>query len=140
MSNKTAIAFVSLSVLLVLFVGVGKTEDQTHILGFKLARQILTAVLDERGVTKRRGYDLEYYDGKDPRFYFFAASWDTPKSSIAWGVGHYAVNRVTGEVWETSGCDQITSSRADKMRAEILRSTKPGKAEYDRAKRFSPCP
>ena len=140
MLNKPMRALVLMSPLLVVLAGFARPEPQQHIIGIGLARRILTAALESSGITKRAGFDLEYYDGKDPRFYFFAAEWDTPKSSAAGGVGHYAVNRVTGDVWEVMGCDRVTSRRAEKLRARILKWTKPGKGEYERAKGFTPCP
>src|SRR5689334_5357543 len=78
----------------------GESPSGTHIMSIGLARRVLTAVLESKGITKRAAFDLEYYDGKDPRFYFFEATWDTPQTSVATGHGNYAVNRVTGDVWD----------------------------------------
>jgi hypothetical protein len=114
-------------------------EEQSPFMSVGLARQILTAALTEKGITKRPGFDLEYYDGKIPGFYFFTADWDTPRSSMAAGTSHYAVNRVTGDVWEVPGCSVVTARRADRLKAKFVRWLHLKKEDVEAASKLRPC-
>jgi len=109
-------------------------------MGVGLARKILTVALSDKGITKRPGFDLEYYDGKIPGFYFFAADWDTPPSSMAAGTSHYAVNRVTGDIWEVPGCGVVISRQADKVKADVAKRMHLSKEDYSKASKLRPCP
>jgi hypothetical protein len=115
-------------------------QQQPPIMGVGLARRILTAALSDKGITKRPGFDLEYYDGKIPGFYFFGADWDTPRSSMAAGTGHYAVNRVTGDIWEVPGCGVVSSRHADKLKVDVAKWMHLSKEDYAKAAKLRPCP
>jgi hypothetical protein len=54
-----------------------------------------------------------------PGFYSFEVSWANPHGSVI--VGHFAVNKATGDVWEVVSCERI---RSDALRAlqKIMRS------------------
>ena len=114
------------------------TSQQIISIGF--ARRILTAALAVHGLTKLPAFDLEPYDGKDSRFYFFEADWDTPASAVAGGVGHYAVNRVTGGAWEIMACEALTSPTTRKLQLDIKKSLRVRPDEYEKLRTVKPCP
>lgn len=120
--------------------GPSQVPTGTRVMSIGLARQILTAALKSKGLNRRPAFDLEYYDGKDPAFYFFEATWDTPRTSVSSGHAGYAVNRVTGDVWDALACERLTSKAAENLKLRVRKWMNIGPVQYKEAESHSPCP
>ena len=71
------------------------------------AQELVRALLKPDGWTKLRGFVLyqALFDAEFQDFYFIHAEWGKPPVAI----GHYAVERSTGEVWDWVRCGQFNS-------------------------------
>ncbi len=71
----------------------------------------------------------------DRDFYFFAATWPNPTGSPI--IGYFAVNPWTGDVWNSAGCEHLTSKSLRKLQNDIRRRLHFGAGDYAklRAKR-----
>lgn len=49
----------------------------------------------------------------DPDFYFFTATWPNPTGSPI--IGYFAVNPWTGDVWNVTSCERVTSRSLEKQ-------------------------
>jgi hypothetical protein len=74
------------------------------------AQELVRALLKPDGWTKLRGFVLyrALFDAEFQDFYFIHAEWDSPSGRHA-AIGHFAVERTTGEVWDWVKCGQFTS-------------------------------
>jgi len=74
------------------------------------AQELVRALLRPDGWTKLRGFVLyqALFDAEFQGFYFIHAEWDSPKGRHA-AIGHFAVERTTGEVWDWVKCGRFTS-------------------------------
>lgn len=74
------------------------------------AQDLVRALLRPDGWTKLRGFVLyqALFDAEFQDFYFIHAEWDSPSGRHA-AIGHYAVERSTGEVWDWVKCGRFTS-------------------------------
>jgi hypothetical protein len=71
------------------------------------ARDLVMAALDPSArKLPKLGFDF-YADFEFPDFYKLAVTRDNPNGSVI--VGHFGVNRNTGEVWELVVCERVTS-------------------------------
>jgi hypothetical protein len=55
----------------------------------------------------------------DPGFYFFGATWPNPTGSPV--IGYFAVNSVTGDIWD-QGCRLITTPSVQWLQSAIRNS------------------
>lgn len=71
------------------------------------AQELVRALLKPDGWTKLRGFVLyqALFDAEFQDFYFIHAEWGSPPKAI----GHYAVERSTGEVWDWVRCGKFNS-------------------------------
>jgi hypothetical protein len=86
--------------------GTGRGADRRTITVSE-ASELVHALLKPDGWTKLRGFVLyqALFDAEFQDFYFIHAEWGKPPAAI----GHYAVERSTGEVWDWVRCGQFTS-------------------------------
>jgi hypothetical protein len=66
----------------------------------------------------------------DPDFYFLAATWPNPTGSPI--IGYFAVNPWTGDVWNSAGCEHVTSRPLEKLQQVIRKRSHLKKEEYAR--------
>lgn len=71
------------------------------------AQELVRVLLKPDGWTKLRGFVLyqALFDAEFQDFYFIHAEWGKPPVAI----GHYAVERSTGEVWDWVRCGKFNS-------------------------------
>src|SRR5580698_5952877 len=83
------------------------------------AQELVRALLKPDGWTKLRGFVLyqALFDAEFQDFYFIHAEWGTPPKAI----GHYAVERSTGEVWDWVRCGQFTSPSLSEAQQTLRR-------------------
>ncbi len=59
-----------------------------------------------------------YYDPDFPRFYFFSVMWaGRPGGSAV--IGHYAVDSLTGDVWNAVGCFEESNASLKKLQSRV---------------------
>lgn len=85
-------------------------------------------------------YDPVYPDGtRYPAYYFFEAMLGVPPGPVgALNVGYYAVDRQTGDVWNGTICERITSSSLTKVQVALRRRIGLTDAEYKKIKKLGP--
>jgi hypothetical protein len=134
-------AVIAAAVIAGLFAGVGfgqtSKDSKPRTITVAEARQLVYAMLDAEDWTKLPGFVLyESSPGSDQGFYFIHATYDSDGS----GIGHYAVERTTGEVWDWAMCGRFTSPALQKPQqrlrkligltdADYLKLRKPGFCE-----------
>lgn len=80
---------------------------------------------------------LSYANPRESAFYFFVATWPNPRGSPI--IGYYAVNRHTGDVWETGGhCTRIYTSSLIAMQSTIQKRLKLGQSAISRERERRP--
>jgi hypothetical protein len=104
-----------------------------------IARKILLTALKSRGTTKKPGFNVELSCQRDVRFYRYDAEWDTPSWAAA-GHGSYAVNVVTGEVWDVLMCEPLPSPATAEWQRRVRDLLKLDHKQYGEAQQFRPCP
>jgi hypothetical protein len=72
----------------------------------------------------------------DPDFYFFAATWPNPTGSPI--IGYFAVNPWTGDVWNSAGCERITSKSLKRLQQDIRRRFHFKREEYTKLRAKKP--
>ena len=85
------------------------------------ARNLVYALLKADDWTKLRGFAIEppYIMPDFPDFYIADVLWDNRGGGAY--IGHYAVERTTGDVWEYGACARYTSPPLTKLQ-ETLRN------------------
>jgi len=74
------------------------------------AQELVRALLKPEGWTKLRGFVIykALFEAEFQDFYFIHAEWDSPSGRHA-AIGHFAVDRTTGDVWDWVTCGRFTS-------------------------------
>jgi hypothetical protein len=95
------------------------------------AHELVKAFQKDNGVG---GYALEKYEVNEyPGFQFFQAVPDPPRGPI-----HYAVDRNTGEVWNATFCEQVSSPRLVTLQVAIRNRIGLTRSEYQNVRRQGP--
>ena len=101
------------------------------------AQELVRALLKPDGWTKLRGFVLyqALFDAEFQDFYFIHAEWGTPPKAI----GHYAVERSTGEVWDWVRCGKFNSaSLTAAQQAAAPNTLKPDQFDYQHLHKSGP--
>jgi hypothetical protein len=74
------------------------------------ASELVNALLKPDGWTRLKGFVLyqALFDAEFQGFYFIHAEWDSPSRNSA-AIGHFAVERTTGDVWDWVVCGEFNS-------------------------------
>ena len=127
-----------LTLVLLLFgcrlVAVARTRDLTE----KEAKELVALALDPAATTLPN-FGLDTYEGPNAAsFYFFEATANlgANKSPI---IGHYAVNRSTGDVWEAVVCRRINSDALKNLQEIVRKRIQLSREELRRLGYKSPC-
>lgn len=78
-------------------------------------------------------YTFDYY----PDFYFFEATRDNPIGSVI--LGHFAVNKITADVWEAIGCQRFHSRAIQAQQEKFSRWSGLGNDKLNELERNAPC-
>jgi len=94
------------------------------------ARQVLVVVLEKLHfkLSKKGMYidgPLKDTDGKPFRvgYFDFGLTFDSPNAGATDVLGHYAVNAMTGDVWETEQCVRYKFSKLTLIQKRITKQT-----------------
>jgi hypothetical protein len=103
------------------------------------ATALVQALLKPDGWTKLRGFVLyqALFDAEFQDFYFIHAEWDSPSSRHA-AIGHFAVERSTGEVWDWVKCGQFNSPSLGEAQQALRKRIGLSNAEFQQIKRPGP--
>lgn len=102
------------------------------------AKELVVAALPPESINLK-GFELQPYEDKDfPQYYFFLAEWaGSPGGSAV--IGHYAVDKSTGDVWDTVvECDELTSPKLHKLQMDFREHLGLTDAEYHHLKTKGP--
>jgi hypothetical protein len=101
------------------------------------ADALVTAFFKDRGSTKLRGFELDKFsDPYYPEYQFFQGIFDNPGGSV--NLGHYAVDRKTGEVWDGVICSRVASPSLVKLQVAIRNRIGLTREDYRKARRPGP--
>lgn len=103
------------------------------------ASQLVGALLKPDGWTKLRGFVLyqALFDAEFQDFYFIHAEWDSPSGRHA-AIGHFAVERTTGEVWDWVKCGQFNSPSLAEAQQTVRRRIGLTDTEFQQMKKPGP--
>jgi hypothetical protein len=100
------------------------------------AEKLVSAALEPGGATKLPGYYLESSTQADfPDFYFVHADWNNPSGG---GIGYYAVDMRTGDVWSAAVCYKEKSRPLRKLQKTLRLRLGMSRQEYKRLRRLGP--
>jgi hypothetical protein len=110
-----------------------RTRDLTQAEAHELVYQALDA-----SARKLPKLAFDFYDKPDvPDFYMLAVTWDNPTGSVM--VGHFAVNRVTGEVWRLVVCKKLESVDLKRLQKTMQKRIGVSTKELHAFERKVPC-
>ena len=100
------------------------------------AQELVRALLKPDGWTKLRGFVLyqALFDAEFQDFYFIHAESGKPPAAI----GHYAVERTTGEVWDWVKCGRFTSPSLTAAQQALRKRIGLTDEEYQRIRKPGP--
>ncbi len=103
------------------------------------AQDLVRALLRPDGWTKLPGFVLyqALFDAEFQDFYFIHAEWDSKASRHA-AIGHYAVERSTGEVWDWVKCGQFNSPSLSEAQQALRKHIGLSNAEFQQMKKPGP--
>lgn len=103
------------------------------------AQDLVRALLKADGWTKLRGFVLyqALFDAEFQDFYFIHAEWENkPKGHIP--IGHFAVERTTGDVWDWVKCGRFVSPSLTEAQKDLRARIGLSDTEYDQIKKPGP--
>lgn len=110
------------------------------------AKQVLIEVLKyQKYQLAKKGMDIDGPFKVDPNipsqrgFWAFGLIYDSPKYGATQVLGHYAVSRLTGDVWETNLCKRFDFPKLRRMQTQIMQRTAKSPADEVEARRGLGC-
>jgi hypothetical protein len=105
----------------------------------KEASDLVRALLKPDGWTKLRGFVLyqALFDAEFQDFYFIHAEWDSPSTRHA-AIGHFAVERSTGDVWDWVKCGEFNSPALSAAQQALRKQIGLSDAEYQQIRKPGP--
>jgi hypothetical protein len=103
------------------------------------ASELVRALLKPDGWTRLRGFVLyqALFDAEFQDFYFIHAEWDSPSGRHA-AIGHFAVERTTGEVWDWVKCGRFTSPSLTEAQQALRKRVGLTDSEYQQLRKAGP--
>ena len=122
---------------LLLIVGAANAESQSKVISANQARELVRAAIPPWAF-KRPPVSIDRgSDAYLPNFYSFAAYGPTnPFGSST--IGHFLVDRKTGDVWDGVVCQEYRTPALTKLQISIRKQLKLSEAGYRRLRRPSP--
>jgi hypothetical protein len=111
-------AIIAVAVCPGLELGQTRKDSKSRTITMNEGRELVYAMLRADGWTNLPGFVIvdPYINPEFPDFYIIHATYDSDGS----GIGHYAVARTTGDVWDWAICGRFTSSALLKAQ-QVLR-------------------
>lgn len=100
------------------------------------ARRLVRAALPQWALKTGPVYVDPYPVDSDPDFYFFLAYRSNPGGSGT--VGHFAVHRITGDVWDGAVCEEHKTVALAKLQVSIRRKLGLSDSQYQKLRRKGP--
>jgi len=121
-----------------LFCASARSEDRRNITVAE-ASGLVDALLKPDGWTKLKGFVLyqALFDAEFQDFYFIHAEWDSPSVRSA-AIGHYAVERTTGDVWDWVVCGQFSSPSLIAAQQALRKRIGLTEEEYEKIRKPGP--
>ena len=102
------------------------------------AKRLVNLALKEQGAAKLPGLWVEpLKNARDDGFYFLDATWNNPGPAGV-SVGHFAVDRKTGDMWDAVVCRRINSPKVKEFQSKLRRRMGMTKEIYEKVKRSGP--
>lgn len=103
------------------------------------AQDLVRALLKPDGWTKLHGFVLyqALFDSEFQDFYFIHAEWDSPSGKHV-PIGHFAVERTTGDVWDWVKCGQFNSASLAAAQQALRKRIGLSEQDYLRIKKRGP--
>lgn len=90
------------------------------------ARELVLVLLRTKGWTKLAGFEIDV--GPYIHYYYIHAICDNPEGSNT--VGHWAVDQITGDVWDSAACALYTSPALRKAQERLRKRVGLARSEY----------
>jgi hypothetical protein len=108
------------------------SQDEAHLVVMKALRETTSFTrLPKFGI---EGYDIRYF----PAFYFFEVTYDNPAAGSD-VLGHYAVNRRTGHVWDVGLCTLVESASVRAFQDQVKARFRLSDAFIAEQRKIGPC-
>lgn len=103
------------------------------------ASSLVDALLKPDGWTRLKGFVLyqALFDAEFQGFYFIHAEWDSPSSKSA-AIGHFAVERTTGDVWDWVVCGEFNSPSLSAAQQALRKKIGLSDEEYKKIRKQGP--
>jgi hypothetical protein len=103
------------------------------------ARDLVMGALDPSARALPKLAVDPYTDARSPTpdFYEFAVTWDNVNGSVI--VGFFAVNRATGDVWQSAVCSRVESPGLRRLQDAIRKRIGLSHGEFRRLSKKAPC-
>ncbi len=123
-------------ILLVLILCVTGRSAPRRQITVNEAEDLVRALLKPDGWTKLRGFVLyqALFDAEFQGFYFIHAEWGKPPVAI----GHFAVERSTGDVWDWVKCGRFNSPALAEAQQALRKRIGLSDAEYQQVRKPGP--
>ena len=96
----------------------GQPLPQRHLTQQDASVLVYKSLEETTSWTRLPRFGLDpYTDPYFPDFFFFEVSYDNPVGSVV--LGHYAVNPITGDVWEAIGCKRLRAKSVRPLQAQF---------------------
>jgi hypothetical protein len=127
-----------LLVIAALFCADARSEERRTITVSE-ASSLVDALLKPDGWTKLKGFVLyqALFDAEFQGFYFIHAEWDSPSSKSA-AIGHFAVERTTGDVWDWVVCGEFNSPSLTAAQQALRKRIGLSDEEYQKMRKQGP--
>jgi hypothetical protein len=103
------------------------------------AQDLVRALLKPDGWTKLRGFVLyqALFDAEFRDFYFIHAEWENKPKGHA-PIGHFAVERTTGDVWDWVKCGRFISPSLTQAQQTLRNRIGLSDSEYQKIRKSGP--
>jgi hypothetical protein len=103
------------------------------------ASSLVEALLKPDGWTRLKGFVLyqALFDAEFQGFYFIHAEWDSPSRNSA-AIGHFAVERTTGDVWDWVVCGEFNSPSLTAAQQALRQRIGLSDEEYKKIRKLGP--
>lgn len=119
-----------------LTVGIVHAGPRTKTVSLKQARELVSAALPSWALKLRNLAIDPYEDAYSPDFYYFFVWHPVPEGSGT--VGQFAVDPMTGDVWNGVLCEEYTTAALSRLQISVRKQLGLSDKDYRRLKRLGP--
>jgi hypothetical protein len=112
--------------------------DTPRQFSLEQAELLARTAAEATGVTKLKGFSLERAQMVQfPDFFFFDALVSEPGAEGF--SGHYAVHKITGEVWDPYACSRLSNPRLSELQRRLRKEIGLSAKLYKQHRKDNPC-